>query len=261
MSDFMPWDSQWDWKDFAAGGVAAAGGIAGAISSARQAAKNRRFQEKMYKHRYQYQRDDMLAAGLNPTLMFQNAPPGPPSGSMATFGDLGASAGVSSAMAAREQRELLKRRKNLMFDQNMQVRADTDAKLAQRDLLKEQAATASWNAKSARANNVLAELDASFYRTRTGQALRYGQLGGKAVSDVAGAVGDVIGAALPVGRRFNTSLNVGKNWNSAKTATRARANAPRPTPSSPPTSARKVHPKLQRQWDEADAEYKRLFGE
>lgn len=57
--------------------------ISSAINSAQQAAGMRaqmRFQENAYKHRYQWQMKDLYAAGLNPLLAFDQAPPGPPAG-------------------------------------------------------------------------------------------------------------------------------------------------------------------------------------
>lgn len=89
------------------------GGVGSLIGNARQAAKNRAFQENMFKHRYQWQMQDMEAAGLNPMLAFGQSPPGPSSGATASFNNP-----ASSALAARrlktelknldEQRELTK---------------------------------------------------------------------------------------------------------------------------------------------------------
>lgn len=65
-----------------------------AISSAlgmSEAAKNRKFQKHMYKHRFQYSMQDMRKAGLNPMLAagMGLGGGGSPSGSMASIPDLG----------------------------------------------------------------------------------------------------------------------------------------------------------------------------
>lgn len=71
-------------------GLAAAAGIS-AISSAFGASKANKasqdaaeaqmeFQREMYQNRYQYQMEDMEAAGLNPILSYRQAPPGGPTG-------------------------------------------------------------------------------------------------------------------------------------------------------------------------------------
>lgn len=73
--------------DFLSGGVGEAlgglfgGGIDAAVS-AKMAADNRRFQERMTRHRYQYQMQDMQAAGLNPMLSFMQSPSSAPGGAM-----------------------------------------------------------------------------------------------------------------------------------------------------------------------------------
>jgi len=52
-------------------GAGLLGGILGNKASAEEAQRNRRFQRKMYKHRYQYTVEDMRRAGLNPALAYQ----------------------------------------------------------------------------------------------------------------------------------------------------------------------------------------------
>lgn len=70
-----------------------------ATSAQRAAAANRDFQERMYKHRYQYQMEDMREAGLNPLLAFQQAPPASPQGATAQVPRGTGQAAVASATA------------------------------------------------------------------------------------------------------------------------------------------------------------------
>ncbi|AYP28828.1 MAG: minor capsid protein [Microviridae sp.] len=118
-----------------------AGGIIGNQASAREAAKNRQFQKKMYKHRYQMTVQDMQKAGLNPALAYQQGAGSAPSGSTASqenpIGDA-VGKGVSSALAVTFQKKQLQSidaeiaNKNAATDLSQanaaNVRADTDYK-------------------------------------------------------------------------------------------------------------------------------------
>lgn len=79
-------------------------------------------QEKMYKHRYQWQMQDMAKAGLNPILSYKQG--APTAGSVGGFtSDFGGavSRGVSSALAAKR-----------LGAEIENIRADTAAKNEQR---------------------------------------------------------------------------------------------------------------------------------
>ena len=82
------------------------GGIDAAVS-AKMAADNRKFQERMTRNRYTYQMEDMKNAGLNPILASGQAPPGAPPGAMGkgtAFGlGLAATAKVASEIDNVEQ--------------------------------------------------------------------------------------------------------------------------------------------------------------
>lgn len=90
-----------------AGGLGVGGGVLGNKARAEEAAKNRRFQKKMYRHRYQYTVEDMRRAGLNPALAYQQGAGSSPGGSQANQEDVvgaGLEAGgraVSSALAVK----------------------------------------------------------------------------------------------------------------------------------------------------------------
>lgn len=77
--------------DFTLGLGSLFGSGASAAASAAIAAKNRKFQERMTRHRYRYQMEDMKLAGLNPMLAMGQSPPGAPPGAAAQIPDFGAS--------------------------------------------------------------------------------------------------------------------------------------------------------------------------
>lgn len=65
-------------------------GISSAMA-AREARRNREFQERMFRNRYQIQTEDMKKAGINPILAAVGGPGGVPSGSAASVHDMGQS--------------------------------------------------------------------------------------------------------------------------------------------------------------------------
>lgn len=122
------------------------GSGASAAVSAKMAAQNRQFQERMTRHRYQYQMEDMRKAGLNPILAFGQQPPSAPSGAMGKTPDFGQS--ITQGVSAFAQRALQRqqaqtekdRQTNLQFDSafkaNQAAHSGFMAQLAQYDLKK-----------------------------------------------------------------------------------------------------------------------------
>lgn len=101
-----------DWLAYAA--LTAIGTGVSGIFNAREAAKNRRFQERMSSTAAQRARADFLAAGLNPALAYGHVASSP-GGATASIGDLGSS--VTSGMTAARLREEIKLAREQVGDQ------------------------------------------------------------------------------------------------------------------------------------------------
>jgi len=103
---------------------AVAGGLISGGFSARQAAKQRDFQERMYKNRYQYQVADLKKAGLNPALAYGQSPGGAPSGAMGQIPDLGAN--YARGTSAASEKKLRGKQGNVADAQQGLIDAQTD---------------------------------------------------------------------------------------------------------------------------------------
>ena len=64
------------------------------------AGRQMQFQKHMYKHRYQYQMQDMRRAGLNPILAYSQPPPGGPAGASYQPQNVGAAAVEGATVAS-----------------------------------------------------------------------------------------------------------------------------------------------------------------
>ena len=117
-----------------AGGFSAFGQASANRAAAAEARRNREFQERMTRNRYQYTMEDMRRAGLNPILAYQQGGGPVPGGAQSTpqnvFSQLGESVsqGVSSALASTRLKEELK----LIRAQVDNVKQDTVTKDATR---------------------------------------------------------------------------------------------------------------------------------
>lgn len=89
------------------GGMSLVGGWMANRGRAKEADKNRRFQERMRNTQWQAAVADMRAAGLNPALAYSQGPNSAPGGSMAQQQDIVTPA-VSSAMQMRQQQAQLR---------------------------------------------------------------------------------------------------------------------------------------------------------
>lgn len=97
------------WQGFGVGALSFLGGIGQNIANARQAARNRAFQERMTRNRYQYTMEDMRKAGLNPMLAFSQGGGSAPAGSTAQIGNPvpdAVATGKQAALAGSERAAL-----------------------------------------------------------------------------------------------------------------------------------------------------------
>lgn len=172
-------------------GLAGSGISAGV--SAHIASENRKFQERMYKHRYQYQVDDLKKAGLNPALAYGQAPPGPPGGAMAQIPDFGAS--VSKGSEAGTKQKQLEEMEKTGAAQRIQLAAAADQSSAQAELARAQAK--SMGVSGAVNEGLVAEWDklTPFQR----KALLFGSVAGSAL--VGGGAAGIMTRGIGMGGR------------------------------------------------------------
>lgn len=106
----------------ASGASSIVGGAMSAAANAREAEKNRQFQERMSSTQYQRGMADMRKAGLNPALAYMQGGASSPAGSVMDVSQLGEGVrrGVTSALeaaSARQSLEILKtEREKLEFE-------------------------------------------------------------------------------------------------------------------------------------------------
>lgn len=173
---------------------AASGLIGGAFqqqAGKKAAAKQMAFQQDAYKHRYQWQMQDMRAAGLNPILAYSQGPPGGPGGSSYTPQNIGAAAavgasgGAASAKAAKETSWMERQRRasvDNLYEDTMKKAMEgkytnilSHNELIKREILKEELTVRKGEASSAR-------LLKSFYDSPQGAIAKTIDLWGRSIN-------------------------------------------------------------------------------
>lgn len=148
--------------DGAAGAaISAVGGLGAGYMNYSSAQDMMAFQEKAYKHRYQWAMDDMRKAGLNPIFAYKGIGTGAPAGASANFNNpfAGVPSMISSSVqkktadsviqknfdqagAANAQDTLMRRQWKLLRDQHpwlvMEAKANANAAKAMADTLQSQ---------------------------------------------------------------------------------------------------------------------------
>jgi hypothetical protein len=116
-------------------GGSIAGSVVSGLFNARQASKNRDFQERMSNTSYQRAVNDMRRAGLNPILAAKQGGASTPAGAMANMPDLGSSA--ASGMQAAIASEKLPFEVQKLDAEVDKLVADTDVSVEQKDNIKQ----------------------------------------------------------------------------------------------------------------------------
>lgn len=177
----------------AVGAISSAYGAHQANKAAKASSREQMaFQERSYKHRYQWQMEDMRAAGLNPMLAYSNSAPGALSGTsyrpQNELSDM-PSAVTSGLQATRLQQEL----KNLKASTE-NTKMDTYVKDAQVGVTHNRNIQAGLeneilrqNLHSARATAEQARQTNRFFNTRTGRAVKILDLIGRGLNPFASA--------------------------------------------------------------------------
>lgn len=105
----------------------AGGSVASAMMSARQAKKNRKFQERMARHAHRYEMEDLRKAGLNPILTGKYGGSATPSGAMASIPDFGSAASTAvSAFGKKTEAKAQKKQAEMVDEQIAQMGKQTE---------------------------------------------------------------------------------------------------------------------------------------
>lgn len=131
------------WAAAAGAALGIGAGVGGAIMSAKQAKKNRQWQRKNYKHRYQWTMKDMRKAGLNPILAAGSGLGGGGSAgpgatgqvpdlaqSMSSAADVGTKAKVGTSQKALLQEQVTTAKTQQTLNAASESKAQADARLA-----------------------------------------------------------------------------------------------------------------------------------
>ncbi len=184
------------WGPIAAAGIGAITSAFGAHKANKAAQASSReqmaFQERSYKHRYQWQMADMKAAGLNPMLAYSSSAPGALSGTSYRPQNVlaDAPAGVSSALQATRLKSELKniaadtRLKNAQqqntYSQSGKAINEMQNLVTTNAILKENLHSAEAAAEQARQTN-------KFFKTKEGKVIKIIDLIGRGLNPFASA--------------------------------------------------------------------------
>lgn len=191
----------------AAGGASLLGGYMANQASAKQAALNRDFQERMSSTAHQREVLDLRAAGLNPILSATHGGASTPSGSMAPQADI-VSPSVASAMAAKRTKaevELMGQhertsREDMYLKKSQQALSTVDWNVRRFDemLRRQQLHTEEQRTREATATADIAtstakgaKLEGQIDESRYGEVMRYINRAIKAITGGASAYGNV----------------------------------------------------------------------
>lgn len=171
-------------------GVGIAGSIASAITSAKEAKKQRKFIRQMRATAYQATMKDMRAAGLNPILAYRTGPTSTAGASMGLTPDFGqgAAAGMQAGVAAGRSKSEI----GLKEEQKGETRASHILKNQQQGLVVDQRTMTQAQTRNINANSALAESQipaasarATYYRSEVGTKAT---IANEAIRGVSGAL-------------------------------------------------------------------------
>lgn len=172
------------------------GGVDAAVS-AKMAADNRKFQERMTRNRYTYQMEDMKNAGLNPILASGQAPPGAPPGAMGkgtAFGTtLPATAKVASEIDNIDQQTATSAQQQATIEkQGKLVDQQAHTQRTERERMRWTMALLEQQALGQGLTNITGKTEAEIMEGPLGKILQGLKIGGVGAGAVMGGTGNLL---------------------------------------------------------------------